>query len=146
LTVYLLDASVSSRFLLVEDLVEEAMSILEGFLEGKFDLRAPRLAIYDVGNTLWKAVRQGFISRGEAVQKFSYFLDLKICSIELDEREYEGVLEWSIEKNATYYDSIYLMASKKIGAILLTADDELYEKAKGEIPTLHLRDYRKYEH
>jgi predicted nucleic acid-binding protein len=38
------------------------------------------------------------------------------------------------------------MASKKIGAILLTADDELYEKAKGEIPTLHLRDYRKYEH
>jgi hypothetical protein len=49
LTVYLLDASVSSRFLLVEDLVEEAISILEGFLEGKFDLRAPRLAIYGLG-------------------------------------------------------------------------------------------------
>jgi hypothetical protein len=38
------------------------------------------------------------------------------------------------------------MASKKMGAILLMADDELYEKAKGEIPALHLRDYRKYEH
>jgi len=45
----------------------------------------------------------------------SYFLDLRICSIELDEREYEGVLEWSIEKNATYYDSIFVMASKKMG-------------------------------
>jgi len=145
LTVYVVDASVASRFLLVEDLSEEAKLVLEGFIEGKFDLRAPKLAIYEVGNTLWKAVRQGFIGQKEAVQKFSYFLSLKIGSIELDEREYEEVLEWSIERNATYYDSIYVMASKKIGAILLTADDDLYEKAKGEIPALHLRNYRKYK-
>jgi len=140
---YVIDASVASRFLLVEDLSDKAGLVLEGFLEGTFDLSAPKLVVYEVGNTLWKAVKQGLINLDEAVQKFSYFLGLRIGSIELDGEEHKEVLEWGVKNDATYYDSAYVRSSKRIGATLLTADDVLYEKAREEIPTLHLKDYQK---
>jgi len=139
--VYVIDASVASRFLLVEDLSDKAELILEDFLGEALDLRAPKLVVYEVGNTLWKAVKQEFINLDEAEEKFSYFLKLRIDSIELDEEEHKEALKWGVKNNATYYDSAYVRSSKKIGATLLTADDILYEKAHKEIPTLHLKDY-----
>jgi len=141
--IYVVDASVASRFLLFEDLSDKAGLVLEGFLEGFFDLRAPKLVVYEVGNTLWKAVKQGLIDIDEAVEKFSYFMRLKIGSIELDEEAHKEVLKWSVKKDATYYDSAYVRSSKMIGATLLTADDTLYKKASEEVPTLHLKNYEK---
>ena len=139
----MIDASVASRFLLVEDLSDKAGLILEDFLGEALDLRAPKLVVYEVGNTLWKAIKQGFINLDEAVQKFSYFLELRIDSIELDEEEHKEALKWGVKNDATYYDSVYVRSSRKIGATLLTADDILYERAHKEIPTLHLKDYQK---
>jgi len=143
LTVYVIDASVASRFLLVEDLSDKAGLVLEDFLEGVSDLRAPKLVVYEVGNTLWKAVKQKFVDLDEAEEKFSYFLGLKIDSVELDEEDYKEVLGWCVKNDATYYDSVYVRSSEKIGATLLTADNILYEKTRGEIPVLHLKNYRK---
>ena len=141
--VYVIDASVASRFLLVEDLSDKAGLVLEDFLGEAFDLRAPKLVVYEVGNTLWKAVKQGFINLDEAVQKFSYFLGLRIDSIELTGEEHKEVLDWGVRNDVTYYDSVYVMSSKKIGATLLTADDILYEKAHKEVLALHLKEYQK---
>ena len=44
-----------------------------------------------------------------------------------------------MKNNVTYYDSVYVKASEKTGAILLTADDEFYEKAS-KVPTKQLRN------
>jgi len=60
LTVYVVDASVASRFLLIEDLSDKAELVLESFLGEALDLKAPGLVVYEVGKTLWKAVKQGF--------------------------------------------------------------------------------------
>ncbi|MGB9659017.1 MAG: type II toxin-antitoxin system VapC family toxin [Nitrososphaerales archaeon] len=143
MTVYVVDASVASRFILVEDLSDKAKLVLEDFLEGKLDLKAPKLLVYEVGNTLWKAVKQGFINLDEALKNFSHFIKLRINSIELDGKELEDVLWWSVKNQTCYYDSVYVKSSKKIGAPLLTADDTLCEKARKEILTLHLKDYQK---
>jgi len=140
---YVIDASVASRFLFVEDLSDKAGLILEGFLEGAFDLRAPKLVVYEVGNALWKALKQGLIDLDEAVEKFSYFMGLKIGSVELDGEAHKEVLKWSVKNDATYYDSACVRSSKRVGATLLTADNTLYEKARKEISTMHLKDYRK---
>jgi len=141
--VYVVDASVAARFLLVEDLSDKAGLVLEGFLEGKFDLKAPKLVVYEVGNVLWKAVKQGLIDLDEAKEKFSVFLGLKIDSVELNENECEEVLDWGVRNEATYYDSAYVRASIKTGATLLTADDALYRRARKEVSAIHLRDYQK---
>ena len=141
--VYVIDASVASRFLLVEDLSDKAELVLEDFLGEAIDLKAPKLVVYEVGNTLWRAVKQRFINLDEAIEKFSYFLRLRIDSIESDENEHKEALKWSAKNDTTYYDSAYVEVSKRIGATLLTADDTLYEKAHKEISTLHLKDYKK---
>ena len=141
--VYVVDASVAARFLLVEDLSDKAGLVLEGFIEGKFDLKAPKLVVYEVGNVLWKAVKQGLINLDEAKEKFSVFLGLKIDSIDLDENEHEEVLDWGARNEVTYYDSAYVRASIKTGATLITVDNALYMRARKEVLAIHLRDYQK---
>ncbi len=141
MTVYVIDASVACRFLLVEDLSEKASLILEDLLKGSIDLQAPQLIVYEVGNTLWKSVEQHLITADQASQKFSYFLALKIGPIEMNEKEHREILQWSLENKATYYDSTYVKASMKINAVLLTADNILYNKASRAISTVHLKDY-----
>lgn len=136
-----MDASVALRFLLVEEWSDRAARVLEDFLAGAVDLKAPKLILYEVGNGLWRATRRGFLTVSEAVEKLRYFAKLKINSIELDEGAKEEVLRWSVKKGATFYDGIYVMASKLIGATLLTADDILYEKARGDVEVAHLRNY-----
>ncbi len=121
---------------------EEAESVLKDFLGGSIDLRAPKLVVYEVGNTLWKAVKQGFIDLHEAAQRLSHFLRLRIDTIELDDEGRGDALRWGVKNGLTYYDSLYVESSRRVGAILLTADDVLYEKARKETPTLHLRDYK----
>ncbi len=138
----MVDASVASRFLLVEDLSDKAELVLDCFLKGELDLKAPELLVYEVGNTLWKSVKGGFISLEEALEKFSQFLELKIDSIRLSEGEQKEALEWSVKNNATYYDSVYVRSCEKVGGTLLTADNVLYEKAKHTIPTVHLKNYK----
>jgi predicted nucleic acid-binding protein len=139
---YVVDASVASRFLLVEDLSDRAELVLDDFLEGRLDLRSPELLVYEVGNTLWKSVKEGFVSLEEAVEKFSYFLELRVDSISLSGAEHKEVLEWSGKNNSTYYDSVYVKSCMKVGGTLLTADDILYKKSREIVPTVHLRDYR----
>ena len=138
--VYVIDASVAARLLLIEDLSDKAALLLESFRDETVELKAPKLVTYEVGNTLWKAATQKLIEIDYALEKFSHFVRMKIDSIELDERECEEALAWGVRNNTTYYDSIYVEASRKTGATLLTADDTLYEKASKEVPALHLRD------
>ena len=141
--VYLVDASVAARFLLVEEFSDKAEWLLQRFHDGAVELKAPGLVRYEVGNSLWKAVKQRLIDIHEASQKFSQFIKLKLDCVELDEQDYLSALTWAARNDATYYDSVYVKACEKTGAILLTADDALYERASKEIPTLHLRDLRK---
>jgi len=143
LRVYLVDASVAVRFLLVEEFSDKAEWLLQMFHDGAVELKAPTLVTYEVGNSLWKAVKQKLIDIHEASQKFSQFIKLKLDCVELDEQDCLSVLTWAVRNDATYYDSVYVKACEKTGAILLTADDALCESASKEVPTLHLRDLRK---
>jgi predicted nucleic acid-binding protein len=140
LKVYVIDASVASRFLLVEDLSNKAELLLNSFLEESVDMRAPDLIKSEVGNTLWKSVKQKLIPLNEASEKLRYFHRLKISSIELSERDYVEALAWGVKNDATYHDSIYVVSSERTGSPLLTADDTLYDKASGTVTALHLRD------
>ena len=74
------------------------------------------------------AVKQKVIDAHEASRKFSQFIKLKLDCVELDEQESLGALTWAMKNDVTYYDSVYVKASEKTGATLLTADDAFYEK------------------
>jgi len=137
------DASVAVRFLLVEEFSDKAERLLQMFHDDAVELKAPALVKYEVANSLWKAVKQKLIDVHEASQKFSQFMKLKLDRVELDETDCLSALAWTARNDATYYDSMYVKACEKTGAILLTADDTLYERASKAVPTLHLRDLGK---
>lgn len=68
---------------------------------------------------------------------FESFLNLKINSIKLDDEDKKEILKWFAKNNLTYYNGAYVIASKNVGGIPLTADDLLYEKARKEILIVH---------
>jgi len=135
------DASVATRFLLREDLSEEADGVLEDFINGDVRLIAPKLIAYEVGNTLWKAVARGLIDLEEGRNRFRQFLSLRIDSMELGRDGYVRTLSWSAENNMTFYDGAYVEAAASSGAFLLTADELLYRTASKAVRAVHLKDY-----
>ena len=137
---YVVDASVAARFILSEELSDKAARVLEDFLSGRVELIAPSLVVYEVGNTLWKAVRRGLVSEEDALESFAEFLKLKLWR-ELEIEEELGALRWGSRNDSTYYDSAYVAMAGSEGAVLLTADDGLEEKARTSVRVLHLRDY-----
>lgn len=92
--VYVVDASVAARFLLVEELSDKAELLLESFRDGAVELRSPELVKYEVGNTLWKAAKQRLMNANEASERFSCFLRLRLGSIELNDQECKEALAW----------------------------------------------------
>lgn len=137
---YVVDASVAARFVLNEELSDKAAKVLEDFLSGRVELLAPSLVVYEVGNTLWKAVRRGLVSEEDALESFAEFLKLGLWR-ELEAEEELEALRWGSRNDSTCYDSAYVIMASSEGAVLLTADDRLEEKAKVSVRVLHLRDY-----
>ncbi|MEM4177682.1 MAG: type II toxin-antitoxin system VapC family toxin [Nitrososphaeria archaeon] len=143
MNIYVLDASVAARFLLFEELSDKAEHVLEDFMDGKIDLVAPELLIYEIGNVLWKACKQGLVDLQDVKEKFSYFLKLGISFLKLEKVDHENTIVLSVINDLTYYDAAYIVVTEKVNAVLLSADNTLYEIACREVPTLHLKDYKK---
>jgi predicted nucleic acid-binding protein len=141
MTRYLLDASVAARFLLTESLSKEAAAVLRDYIEERIELAAPDILAYEVGNTLWKAVRGKHLELDTATEKQRDFHSLEIPTVELDGGDHHDILEWAHTCDATYYDATYAVTAKKLGATLLTADNELHRKSSEGQPTKHLKDY-----
>jgi len=68
LKVYVVDASVAARLLLIEDLSDKAGLLLESFRDETVELKAPKLVTYEVGNILWKAATQKLIEIDYALE------------------------------------------------------------------------------
>ncbi|MFH2110035.1 MAG: type II toxin-antitoxin system VapC family toxin [Candidatus Bathyarchaeota archaeon] len=140
---YVIDASVATRFVLSEDLYDEAKSIIEGFIESEYNLLAPTLISYEVGNALRTATARKEISEEESGEAYQAFLGLKldIDNIELD--DFLGALALSNRRNISIYDAAYIWLSKKMAAPLVTADARQMEAATGETIVKHLREWIK---
>jgi len=138
---YVIDASVATRFVLSEDLYDEAKSLIEGFIEDEYNLLAPTLINYEVGNALRTATARKEIGEEESGEAYEDFLGLKldVNNIELD--DFLGALALSNRRNISFYDAAYIWLSRKMGAPLVTADAKQREAATGETIVRHLRDW-----
>ena len=102
---------------------------------------APSLMLHEVANSLWKAVRQGRITQKDACEALETLDNLNVGFHELNWSDISKVLNIAIKTNLNVYDAAYLYVSEKMRAQVITADDTMYQKGKGQFQVLHLKDY-----
>lgn len=122
---YVFDAS--SILALTRRLEGKVVEVMKGNLTAA-------LALYEVGNALWKEC--SLLKRlkvPEAAKTLKFLVSLldamKIFDTEDSSLAVEA-LSNAMELNITYYDSVYLTIAGKVGGILVTDDEELLEAAR----------------
>lgn len=124
---WVLDASVAAKWFLPpadETLVDEALAVLSDFGSGTCRLMVPDLFWPEVTNILWKAVRQGRITRRTAEDATDILVGLNL-ETKPSRALASQAIRLSLRCDRPVYDSIYVALSVMSGRPLLTADERL---------------------
>ncbi len=137
-----MDASVVVKWILSGEPYEgNATALKEHSLSGRTKLCAPSFMVEEVANSLWKAIKRNRILQEDAQETLQTLNDLKIELVEVDWVHASEVLGIACKLDLTVYDAAYLFLANQAETRLITADDKLYEKAKGHFQVLHVKDY-----
>ena len=120
---------------------ENAAKLKEDFLSGIAELCAPSFMVQEVTNALWKAVKLKRTFQEDAKDALETLNDLQIEFLELDWPQASQALTIACKLDLAIYDAAYLFLAEETGSRLITADNKLYEKAKGQFELLHIKDY-----
>ena len=115
------DASVALKWFVPE--IHSAAAVR--LLETEIVLCAPDLIGPEFGNILWKKVRRGEITRGEATEILSAFSALPL-EIHSSAALLDAAFELAVELDRSVYDSLYLALAVAQECALVTADAKLH--------------------
>ena len=122
--------SVAVKWYIPEPLSDAALYYLELYKQEQSRLLAPNLIIAEIGNVLWKKVRQNELIIQDARQVgdiLSNYCPLRLIS---SSKLMPAALEIAISKGLTIYDSLYLALAVSVEAPLITADQEIKKLAQ----------------
>jgi predicted nucleic acid-binding protein len=137
---YVVDASVAVKWLIPEEHSENAMRLLESWLEGGLELNAPGLLRLEVTSALTKYVERGIIDAGKAREGFEILRQVALDYHEEDWPLIEEALRASLTTDLTIYDAVYFVLARRLEATLITADRGLIHEVKAEIEVEDIRD------
>lgn len=122
---YVIDTSVAIKWYIPEPLSDAAVYYLELYRQEKARLLAPDLIIAEMGNVLWKKVRQDELIIKDARQVSDILSNY--CPIKLipSSELMPAALEIALTASLTVYDSLYLALAVSVEAPLVTADQEI---------------------
>ncbi len=136
MTACIVDASVAAKWLLPsagEDFVPQANRLLSLHLSQSLELLAPDLIWSEVGNILWKAVRQRRISRSHAARSLEHFRALGLKIVPAEDLLFHA-LAIATTYDRTFYDSLYVALALQAGAEFITADERLVNSLASLFP------------
>lgn len=140
---YVTDASVVAKWILPGEPAEKnAVRLKEDSVEGIAELHAPSIIIYEVGNILWKASKTKRIAPEDAEKALNALTDMTITLHDLKWKDISEGFNMASALDLTIYDIAYVFLSNKLQTTLITADEELYARARKQSKTLHLKDYQ----
>lgn len=122
---YVVDASVILKWVLGDEREadqEHAMALLHAWGEGRCELAAPSLWVYEAGNILGRLLDKA------AQEKMEMLLGLGIQSIEPTPGMTKMIFSWMTKNAVTFYDAAYLAAAHGCDAVLVTADQAFARK------------------
>ncbi|MGC8493012.1 MAG: type II toxin-antitoxin system VapC family toxin [Syntrophobacteraceae bacterium] len=122
---HVVDASVILKWVFGEEQEADrnkALGLLNGWVEGRVELLAPDLWVYEVGNFLGRQLP------GQTLEKLELLLNLRVPSIALTENMLRLCFDWMARNGVTFYDASYLAVAEETKSILVTADAKFAEK------------------
>ncbi|MBB5517513.1 type II toxin-antitoxin system VapC family toxin [Amphiplicatus metriothermophilus] len=126
MTSAVVDASVAVKWLVRQNLSEEAYLALE-----RYELIAPSLILVEIGNALWKYHEAGQASREKLRAAMAGIEAMYFLSTPIDEKLTTAALEIAADIAHPLHDCYYLALSRAAGAPLITADKRLERAAAG---------------
>ena len=125
-----LDSSVLAKLFFDEPNSDFAIKLMELGDEKDIEFLASDLAIYEVGNTIWKNLRR---KRKDGSQFVNLLFLLNIEFVSINEDLAGEAIKQAQKNDITYYDGIHVALSKRNKANLITQDRELLKKIKSAI-------------
>lgn len=126
-----LDANVIAKWFIDEENTDKALEIRDQFLRGTFMIIEPTLLIYELGNVFWKHPAK---SPEDVERDFKAFFDIGLHFLDVAKPEMLGAIhETARSLGITFYDATYLTVAEKEGCTLITADEQLQKKVRGDI-------------
>lgn len=123
-----IDASVILAWILPDERSQLADEVLNKVKDGILQLCAPRLLIYEVGNSLRSAVLQDRIKVIDVKQVVELFRSVVIEFFDLAEEDMEEVAEMAIKLQVSFYDATYVKLSRDMRVKFITLDGKLAKK------------------
>ena len=136
MTTCVVDASVAAKWLLPaagESLLEQANRLLERYVGRELQLLAPDLIEPEIGNVLWKAVRNRRISAANAENSLRRFTELSIPVVPSTDLLVRS-LQISVTCDRSFYDSLYVALALTTRTELVTADERLVKALGSRFP------------
>ncbi len=122
----IVDASVA-----VQWIAEEDTSALSDTLLERFDLTAPELLVIEVANALRRKVFVGDISMEQAKAGLRFIRE-KVATVDVTNEVLDRSLELAQAMYHPIYDCIYLALAEQQRGRLVTYDQELIDRARGQ--------------
>jgi predicted nucleic acid-binding protein len=139
---YVVDASIVVKWVLPGEPYEEnSVKLKEDYLSGIINLSAPSFLVQEVANSVWKAITRGRIIQADAHEALKVLQGMCIDLHELNWVEISEALDIASKLNLPIYDASYLLLSEKLKTQVVTADDQMYQKAKVSFKVLHIKNY-----
>lgn len=136
MSLVVVDASVAAKWFLPakgETLIEEAFRLLHQYTKGEVRLVVPDLFWAELGNLLWRAMRQGRCRKATAESALASLKDRKLPTVStlalLD-----LALGIATAFDRTVYDSLYVALALHSKAQLVTADERLANALAAQLP------------
>ena len=133
---FVVDASVAAKWCLPgkdEPLVAQARRLLEAYSRAEIGLIVPDLFWPELGNVLWKAVRTGRVSSGDAYSGLEFLQRLNIPAYSSSDFLPE-TLHLALAYDRSFYDSLYVTLAQHSSIELVTADERLANALAAHLP------------
>lgn len=117
---------------------EKALFLRTAFLKGKMKLAEPSLLVYEVVNALrfhkiYKLSGEDIVEAVRAILAFKILEKLKM-------EDWRKTLKLSMSREVSIYDAVYAALAIRLGAVLITSDDEMKKKLGDQVSIMLLRD------